>query len=390
MEYHDLSGMYYWHGELLELKVRQAELAAVIPGIPEEYAVRLVPVAEDQFRLAGGPADGAMAAIIRDASGQAAEIQVGTFSLHKISPDQAADLPVTVRLRAPETDWTSEKKDAFEQLLDEALTRSDGGWIEYELEHPPHEFVQFVTCQDTVIFHGSNNREIETFMPVRKSTELRDRTGRGNLQAVYGTHDGLWAMFFAVVDRERLRGSIRNGVAYFTNAGGEVLTAYNFSVNQEQLADAPWREGALYLLPRDVFRRLQLTEHAYANEWACEQEVKPLAKLRVNPQDFPFLDRVGGHDDSELILVQDTSRPIKESAVGASDHPDRFTILIPQDALAVEDLQKFIDLQRTYTPAAKYALEDSGGELTITIHTPPPAVRQMLRDNYVDFLMGEN
>ena len=32
--------------------------------------------------------------------------------------------------------------------------------------------------------------------------EMMDETGRGNIAGVYGTHNGLWSMFFAIIDRE--------------------------------------------------------------------------------------------------------------------------------------------------------------------------------------------
>jgi hypothetical protein len=361
----------------------------LIPGIPQEYAVRLVPAGIDRFRLIGGPADGAIAIFSADETGQAGGLQVGTFSMPKISAEQALNLPVTGRLLAPEIEMTPEKQAVFARLLEEALSRADGDWIDYDLPYPRHEFVQFVTARQVVIFHGSNNQQIETFVPVRKSFELRDETGRGNLQAVYGTHDGLWAMFFAVVDRDRLSGSIRNGVAYFTNTQGDVLTAYNFSVNHEQLDEKPWREGALYLLPREFFRRLPLTEHAYANEWACEQEITPLAKLLVSPEDFPFLDRVAGHDDSELIRLQDISKEIQQAAIGVQDGDDRFTIQIRGGVIPEERLGEYIALQQVYTPAAKYELTATPQGPALTVYSPPPAVRQVLRSDYKDLLAGD-
>ena len=389
MHNNDLTGTYYAHGVLLEIKVHQGELVGLIPGIPHEYAVRLVPAGVDRFRLIGGPADGAIAIFSADETGQAEGIQVGTFHMPKIAAEQALDLPVTGQLLAPEMGITPEKQAAFERLLEEALSQADGDWIDYDLPYPRHEFVQFVTAREVVIFHGSNNQQIESFIPVRKSFELRDETGRGNLQAVYGTHDGLWAMFFAVVDRDRLRGSIRNGVAYFTNAQGDVLTAYNFSVNHEQLDEKPWREGALYLLPRESFRRLQLTEHAYSNEWACEQEVAPLAKLPVSPEDFPFLDRVAGHDDSELIRLQDISKEIQQAATGAQDGNGRFTIQLQGGVIPEERLREYIALQRVYTPAAKYELTTTRQGPALTVQSPPPAVHQVLRSDYKDLLAGE-
>ena len=74
---------------------------------------------------------------------------------------------------------------------------------------------------------------------------------------MYGTHDGLWPLFFAIVDRQRISGSIRNGVAYFYNEDGDSVATYNFSINEKWLPEQPWRTGTLYILPRDTFHRLE-------------------------------------------------------------------------------------------------------------------------------------
>jgi hypothetical protein len=219
---------------------------------------------------------------------------------------------------------------------------------------------------------------------VRKSYELRDETGRGNLQAVYGTHDGLWAMFFAIVDRANLRGSIRNGVMYFHNRQGDRIAVYNFSVNQEQLAGKPWREGSLYLLPRTTFERLKMTEKAYANEWASRDAVKPLARLIVQPEDFPFLDRIDGHDDGELLRLGVLSKQIRASAQRALLQEDRFTVILP--AGLERDLDEYIMLQRILMPAAHFSVTPSKGELALEITRIPPAYRQILSEDYAELL----
>jgi len=237
-----------------------------------------------------------------------------------------------------------------------------------------------------VIFHGSNNPDIETFVPIRKSVELRDETGRGNLQAVYGTHDGLWSMFFAIVDRPNLRGSIRNGVMYFHNREGEPLAVYNFSINQDQLSEKPWREGTLYFLPRDTFVRLRLIENVYANEWASEQEVKPIAKLHLQPEDFPFLEQIGGHDDGELMRLGALSKAIRAAARSASLEDDRFTVTLPGD---IEGLEEYVKLQRVFTPAAQFSITSADDEMILQITSLPPAVRQVIRNDYKDLLDQE-
>jgi hypothetical protein len=246
--------------------------------------------------------------------------------------------------------------------------------------------VQFVTAQDIFIFHGSNNTEITTFEPVRKSMELRDATGRGNLQAVYGTHDGLWAMFFAIVDRARLKGSIRNGVTYFHNRAGERLSAYNFSINQDYLDQHPYTDGALYLLPRQTFVRLRLTEQAYANEWASEQPVRPHAKLRVGPQDFPFLDQISGHDDSQLVRAGAIGDDIRAAATAASLEGDRFEVTLPPDAPVVEQLNEYVSSQQEIVPSAQFEVVRTANAVRLVITSLPPAVQQLIKDDYGDLL----
>jgi hypothetical protein len=348
--------------------------------------VLLEPLGRDQFRSIGGPVDGSTLIFVRDENGEVIGIQVGTFELAKIKPEDLESLPIVERFPAPKFDMTREKHVEFTKLLDTTLTKANGDWIDYDLPYPKHEFVQFITAQDQIIFHGSNKMDIDVFQPVRKSMEMNDETGRGNVQAVYGTHDGLWSMFFAVVDRAHLQGSIRNGVMYFQNQTGEQIAVYNFSINQEQLAKRPYIEGALYLLPRDRFTRLQLTPESYANEWVSEQPVKPIAKLRIQPKDFPFLEKIGGHDDTELIRLNRMSAQIREAAIAAVLEGDRFEITLPAAAKIVDSLDEYIALQRFMMPVAHFEIQTVELGVKLMITSLPPAVKQMLSDQYEDLI----
>jgi len=219
--------------------------------------------------------------------------------------------------------------------------------------------------------------------------ESHDETGRGNIQGVYGTHDGLWSMFFSVIDRGRLQGSIRNGVMYFQNWAGKQIAVYNFSINQAQLAERPYIEGALYFLPRQTFTRLHLTPESYANEWASEQPVKPIAKLKIQPEDFPFLEQIDGHDDSEIICLNSMSSQIREAAIAAALDGDHFQVTLPKESKIVSLLDEYIQLQRVIMPAAQFQVlfGDQGVKLIVT--ALPPAVRQMLSTRYQDLLSPE-
>ncbi len=385
MNWQPYVGCYYFMGFVLDVRQKDDQLVAAMPDVPAGYEIAMAHLGDDRFRLDGGPLDRATVDFVRDADEKVTAVQAGGFKLSKIDPKTLSSMDVVERLPAPSFELTPEKRAAFAHLLDSALQQRDGEWIEYNLPYPKHEFVQYVTREDVVIFHGSNNMEIDTFAPVRKSVELRDETGRGNLQAIYGTHDGLWAMFFAIVDRARLRGSIRNGVMYFNNSAGEMLAVYNFSINQQQLAEQPWAEGALYFLPRDTFERLFVFGDTYANEWASEQAVEPIVKLRLQPEDFPFLGRIGGHDDGELIRLQALREGIRAAARRAKLRDDRFVVAIPAEMKS--DLDEFVDIMRTLMPSADFVVTPSADELTLEISPLSPAFCQQLKDEYADLLV---
>jgi len=380
-------GTYYFMGLVLQvIGEHDGYLLATMPGVPAGYEVLLKPEGPDQYRNIGGPVDGSLLTFIRDDANKVTAMQVGTYELAQISPEDLKTFPVVERFPAPQFNLSTEKRAQFENLLQTSLDQANGSWIDYKLPYSKHEFIQFITLQDQIIFHGSNNQEIDEFQPIRKSMELRDQTGRGNIQGVYGTHDGLWAMFFAIIDKAKQRGSIRNGVMYFQNRAGEQIAIYNFSINQEQLAERPYTEGALYLLPRETFTRLRLTPDSYANEWSSEIPVKPIVKLKILPEDFPFLEQISGHDDSELLRLGDLSEQIRTSAIAAALDGSRFEVTLPRGAKVIADLEEYIDMQRVLLPAAKFELEEHAQGTKLIVISLPPAVKQMLSEQYQDLL----
>lgn len=382
----DYPGFYYMMEMLLEVREENGELLAAMPGVPDGFEIRLEPLGGDEFLLHGGPVNGSTSAFRRKDNGEVTAIQVGDFELARISAEKAQTFPVVERLLAPPLQLTEEKRTAFEGLLAGILNNLDGGWIDYDMPYPKHEFVQYVMGKDIFIFHGSGEMDIETFQPVRTSVELYDKLGIGNLQAVYGTHDGLWSMFFAVVDRPKLKGSIRNGVNYFNNRDRETLAIYNFSINKEQLAEKPWRAGALYLLPRETFKRQWLTDVSPANEWASHVPVKPVAKLHLAPEDFPFLDRIGGHDDSIMIRLEALARAVRTAALSASLDDALFTVTIPDSDQNRSDLADLIEIQKVMIPAANFETEEKDGVLRLIVRGLPPAFRQVYGKMYAELL----
>jgi len=245
--------------------------------------------------------------------------------------------------------------------------------------YAPHRLVRWLMANRLVIFHGSNRLDLDELSPIRKSMELADTAGRGNLGAVYGTHDGLWSMFFAVVDRARLVGSIRNGVDSHRSVGGDELDLYHFSLHHESLSQRPFTTGAVYLLPRLRFERLPLYPGGPAShEWACDGPVRPLARLIVRPEDCPFLDQIGGHDDTELIDFGRLADSVYDEAVSARLIEGGIEIATICDGATVDGL---VEASRRFYPDVVCTPADQPLGTLLTM-TGPAAFQQAMATRF--------
>jgi hypothetical protein len=194
-------------------------------GVPPEFAARVI-ADGDRFRVEGGPLDGA-ALVFAEGDPCPGGTLGGVFEFAR-APARTA-LPGGRGLLAPPLDLSPRETARYRELLEAIEHDQDGGWLELE-ERPRWRFIEWLSGEGKVIFHGSPKPDIEVFRPLRTSVELMDHAGTGNLAAVYGTSYGLWALWFAVLDRSRLRGSIQNGVIRWSDRAGSTLDVYHFSV----------------------------------------------------------------------------------------------------------------------------------------------------------------
>jgi len=203
-------------------------------------------------------------------------------------------------LRRPIEDIDEAATTAFDELLQSTLSLGGCPTINYTLPWPKWQFLCHLADHHDIAMHGSGDPNIALFEP-RQSNDLNDF---GNQKAIYAASDGLWAMFFAIVDRERVR-SITNACIRLEDDIGAVHDPlYVFSVSQSALASQPWRTGTVYLLPRLTFTNQPPmpfgSSKVHIAQLASFVPVQPLAKLTVTPQDFPFLLQIRGHDDQRL------------------------------------------------------------------------------------------
>ncbi|RIK32688.1 MAG: hypothetical protein DCC56_02405 [Anaerolineae bacterium] len=203
-------------------------------------------------------------------------------------------------LTHPTTTFDESAQSAFDSLLNTTLSFGNCPTIEYTLPFPKWQFLCHLADHHDIALHGSGDSNIAMFEP-RQSNDLNEF---GNQKAIYAASDGLWAMFFAIVDRDRVA-SITNACVRLEDETGAIHGPfYIFSVSQSALPKQPWRMGTVYLLPRSTFTTQPPMEFGpnqiHIAQLASFVPIQPLAKLAITPDDFPFLMQIRGHDDQRL------------------------------------------------------------------------------------------
>ena len=188
----------------------------------------------------------------------------------------------------------------FDELLARAVTDGPGRPIDYRLAAPKWQFLCHVAEQGEALLHGSSAPDIEVFEP-RQSNDLAEF---GNRKAVYAAADGLWAMYFAILDRPAHRMSLTNSCFRVLHDDGTTSEPYYFfAVNNEVLDEDQFSPGTVYLLPPEPFEReaeyVEGGRTVLTAQAASLAPVAPVAKLGVERSDFPM--RIRGHDYPTLM-----------------------------------------------------------------------------------------
>ncbi|MBE0685155.1 MAG: hypothetical protein IH585_04065 [Anaerolineaceae bacterium] len=209
-------------------------------------------------------------------------------------------------LPRPHFDQLPEMGAAFDKQFQETPS---GAFIEYSLQYPKWQFLSYLCETRDLILHGSQNLEIEQVEP----QQANDKRAYSNQFAIYATTDGIWVMYFAIVDRKKYpKMTLFNSCLQARISPDELSELlYFFSITHSVLIQKPWCTGAIYILPRQSFsqesaQQVQETEIIFPH-WISTQPAQPIAKLLVTPVDFPFLDQIHGHHDEKLIRLSSTN-----------------------------------------------------------------------------------
>jgi hypothetical protein len=187
---------------------------------------------------------------------------------------------------------------AAEALWTQITTSAEAGELPYSLPIPRWQFLCYLADHKPVVLHGSGNPNLMELEP----RQTNDVSEFGNRCAVYAASDGIWPIYFAILDRDQYAMSLTNGCfRVVTPTGVRSEPFYFFSISQTALQHQPWRTGTVYILPRATFEQQPPLPYPdseiHVMHWASPEQVKPLAKVTITPDDFPFLSQIRGHDD---------------------------------------------------------------------------------------------
>ncbi|MBS4218823.1 hypothetical protein KHA96_10910 [Bacillus sp. FJAT-49711] len=191
----------------------------------------------------------------------------------------------------PEISISGKEEKVFHDLFETSSKKADK-LIEYNLAVPKYKFLYYLTKSRLVVLHGSNQKEIHTFEP-RRQTLYNGEI----VEAIFATKDPLWPIFYAILDKAKIVGNIRNG-SVSTNGH---RSFHFYSLTKPTLINSPWTSGMIYLFPHDSFTKISKGAVQF-NEWISERPITPIAKIEIEPSDFYFIERVVSHRSDESLI----------------------------------------------------------------------------------------
>ncbi len=164
------------------------------------------------------------------------------------------------------------------------------------IPEPRLDFLRWLAESRPVVFHGSQRADLGELSTERQT---HDATSWGNQQAVYASTDPVWAIYFACLRRDRGWTGTRNG-SLGEACGPLYPRRYFFLHNRGSTSPERFGPGSLYLLsPTSFVADAPLADAIDTAHLVSYDPVRPLGRVDVTPDDFPFSDRVRYYRDGE-------------------------------------------------------------------------------------------
>lgn len=168
----------------------------------------------------------------------------------------------------------------FESLYQQITTSENVFVIENIEGQSKVDFLKFLADKGEFLFHGTNSAEIEELEPRQANCRAKNF---GNLNAVYATTDPVLPIYHSVFNRKYFSGVHSSGVKN---------DKYIFKIDGVFNDKKVWTDGCVYILDKSKFEQGTDDNGELIDEFASIEPVKPLVKMLVTPEDFPYLDEV--------------------------------------------------------------------------------------------------
>ncbi|MFC7622195.1 hypothetical protein [Microlunatus sp. GCM10028923] len=174
--------------------------------------------------------------------------------------------------------------DEIASACERQWSAADGGDLDYALDVPKWQFLHYLVERHGLLLHGSQVPGIDVLEPRSRSWGGGHVSGQ---PGVFAVDHALFAMYFGIIDKARVP-NLSNEISWERRPDGRLERCFVLSANGVALADRPFCDATIYVLPPDTFRR--------RGELTSVVPVRPLARIAINPADFPLLDRLWGSD----------------------------------------------------------------------------------------------
>ncbi len=188
--------------------------------------------------------------------------------------------------------FPTEEQSLFDGLLDASLKSGQNHLIDYQLPYPKADFLNYICDWSGYVAHGSVTQDLTVLQPIRYSQDLSEF---GNRQQIFCSPDGIWAIWFAILDKSKCHLTENDCVRLGT--GSKRIKYYHFDLPAACRSDPPFADGMIYIARASDFpdhRHNPMLDwfNAEIEEWGSVDPVTPLFRLHVTPEDFPYLDKV--------------------------------------------------------------------------------------------------
>jgi AraC-like DNA-binding protein len=196
-------------------------------------------------------------------------------------------------IQPPAPVWNTPTLTLCACLYDRYVSMGEGGEIPDHAfcDLPRWVFLEYLVRFCDILLSGSNNPDLIRLEPV----VLSDNVYRWNQPRYYAFATSTEAIYRAILDSRRLREldcPTKSTMRWrFPDVEGQARWGFYFGIDYRALPEAPWRSGTISL-----YRRADFPPDYETVPFLTSKPILPLAKLNVNPWDWPLLDQVLGTD----------------------------------------------------------------------------------------------